>query len=89
MGRDDEPVGYPRDPRQDYSDYRPDLMGHVEGPPDAPAHIMDAALAATCSGCIPNVFVEHDETHPSGYVVKIAHDETCPWMAGHESTEEK
>ena len=66
-------------------DYRPDMHGLVEGTwhtHEPPAHIVAQALAAECPDCCVNVFIE--ETDPGEYVMKIAHDATCPAMNQHE-----
>lgn len=72
------------------SDYRPDLWGHVEGswrtePPSQ--KLIDHALTIECSDCNVNVFIEEHPEIDGHYVLKIAHDETCPWLAEHERKE--
>jgi hypothetical protein len=68
----------------DALDHRPDLWGRVEGPADAPDHIVRRALSIECPDCLVNVFIESDESDPTGYRLNIAHDERCPWLARHE-----
>lgn len=68
-------------------DYRPDLHGRVEAsyrtaPP--PQEIVDRALATECPDCNVNVFIEEDPDVDGQYALKIAHDETCPWLAQNE-----
>lgn len=67
--------------------YRPDLWGHVEGswrttPPSQ--KLIDHALTITCEDCNVNVFLEEDAEIDGHFVIKIAHDETCPWLTEHE-----
>lgn len=71
-------------------DYRPDMWGLVEGswrtaPP--PQEIIDAALNAECPDCNINVFIEEHPTEDGHYIIKQAHDDTCPWLARHERGE--
>lgn len=70
------------------SNYRPEVYGLVEGPADAPADVVQRALAVECPDCNVNVFIEHDESDPTGYVLKIAHDASCPWLAAQEVPDE-
>lgn len=90
----DAPVpGSPRDPRMDRLDHRPDLYGLVEGVADAPDDLVQTALRVTCPGCVPNVFIEHDDdiehVTPTwawpGFKLVIAHDEHCSWLAAQEA----
>jgi hypothetical protein len=72
------------------NNYRPDLWGHVEGswrtaPPSQ--IIIEQALATECPDCNVNVFIEEHPTIDGRYIIKIAHDETCPWLAKHEQKE--
>lgn len=79
-----EPLGHPRDPRQDALDYRPDVYGQVEGPKDAPENVVRAALAYQCPDCNVNVFIERGEhgwVVEPGWSIMIAHDERCPYLA--------
>lgn len=69
------------------ADYRPDLYGRVEGPPDTPEGVVQAALAKSCPDCNVNVFIERhgdDPADPGCYTIKVAHDETCPALARRE-----
>lgn len=68
-------------------DYRPDVYGQVEAswrtaPP--PQEVVDRALAAECPDCNVNAFVEEHPEVDGEYIVKIAHDDTCPWLARRE-----
>lgn len=67
--------------------YRPDLYGLVEAswrtrPP--PQQLIDYALMVECPDCNVNIFVEEDPDIDGMYHTRIAHDETCPWLAQHE-----
>jgi ribosomal protein S27AE len=68
-------------------DYHPELYGQVEGawrtaPP--PQKIIDEAMKAECPDCNINVFIEEHPDEDGRYIIKRAHDETCPWLAQHE-----
>jgi hypothetical protein len=72
-------------------DYRPDLYGQVEAswrtaPP--PEWVVNTALAVECPDCNVNVFIEEHPTIDGEYMTKIAHDETCPWLARYEEAKE-
>jgi hypothetical protein len=67
--------------------YRPDFYGRVEGawrtkPP--PQELIDRALTIRCPDCNVNVFVEEDVRVDGTYSIKVAHDDTCPWLAEKE-----
>lgn len=75
---DDSPVG----------DYGSDRFDHVEArwrtKPPAPEQVVDA-LAYRCPDCNVNVFIEEDVDTDGVYHIKVAHDQTCPWLARHEA----
>jgi hypothetical protein len=70
------------------SDYRPEVYGLVEGswrtaPP--PPDVVDHALSIECPDCNVNVFVEESPDADGVFLVKVAHDETCPWLTRREA----
>lgn len=70
------------------SDYGSDRYGHVEAswrtrPP--PREYVARALRTTCPDCRVNVYIEEHPDTDGEYVLKVAHDETCPWLAEHEA----
>lgn len=70
------------------NDHMPELSGHVEAtwrtqaPPTA---LIDRAMAISCTGCIPNVFVAEDAENDGVFHLTVAHDDNCPWLAAAES----
>lgn len=67
--------------------YRPDVYGLVEGPADAPEALVLMALTVECPDCNVNVFLERCESDSPpfpGWLMTVAHDETCPWLHARE-----
>lgn len=67
--------------------YRPDLFGHVEASwrtVAPPPELVLEAQTMVCPDCNINVFVEEHPEIDGQYIIKRAHDETCPWLAQHE-----
>lgn len=65
-------------------DYRPDLYGQIEASwrtARPPQEVIDQAFATECPDCNVNVFIEEDPDIDGKYVLKVAHDATCPWLA--------
>lgn len=70
--------------------HRPDLHGQVEGswrtgPPSDEA--IAEALAVECPDCCVNVFLDEHPENDGEFVMHVAHDETCPWLAAHQEAE--
>jgi hypothetical protein len=72
------------------ADYRPDVWGQVEGswrtkPP--PQNIIDQALATECPDCNVNVFIEEHPEVDGLFIIKSAHDDSCPWLKRFEESQ--
>lgn len=69
------------------TDHLPDVSGHVEATWRTcrpPAELIERALAISCTGCVPNVFIREAADADGEYELTVAHDETCPWLAAAE-----
>lgn len=70
------------------ADHGSDRYGHVEATwrtaPPGPEQVREA-LDYRCPDCNVNVFIREDEEAAGVYHVKIAHDQTCPWLARREA----